>query len=104
MPCGTPCEVISGREDKHVVEARGYGAYVGTGRKRRKTVSEWIRRPVALFVVSVLLVALAAGAALAAVVQCVPGATTCQGTSQVDPRRLTEALLVERREQGLGEP
>jgi Ca2+-binding RTX toxin-like protein len=47
-------------------------------------VNEWITRPVALFVVSVLLVALAAGAALAAVVQCVPGAATCVGTDQAD--------------------
>jgi Ca2+-binding RTX toxin-like protein len=45
---------------------------------------EQIRRPLGLVVVSVLLVALAAGAALAAVVSCVPGATTCSGTSQDD--------------------
>ena len=43
-----------------------------------------IRRPLSIVVVSVLLVALAAGAALAAVVSCVPGATTCSGTTQDD--------------------
>ena len=43
-----------------------------------------IRRPLGIVVVSVLLVALAAGAALAAVVTCVPGATTCSGTTQDD--------------------
>jgi hypothetical protein len=52
--------------DIDVEEARGYGASVSNGKKeRRKTVRKRITRPVALFVVSVLLVALAAGAALA---------------------------------------
>jgi len=45
---------------------------------------EQIRRPLSIVVVSVLLVALAAGAALAAVVSCVPGATSCSGTTQDD--------------------
>lgn len=47
-------------------------------------MSKWITRPVALFVVSVLLVALAAGAALAVNLQCLPNAAQCLGTTSGD--------------------
>jgi Ca2+-binding RTX toxin-like protein len=53
-------------------------------KEEEKTMRKQIRRPLSIVVVSVLLVALAAGAALAAVVTCVPGATTCSGTIQDD--------------------
>jgi len=53
-------------------------------KEEEKTMRKQIRRPLGIVVVSVLLVALAAGAALAAVVSCVPGATTCSGTTQDD--------------------
>jgi hypothetical protein len=53
-------------------------------REEEKTMRKQIRRPLGIVVVSVLLVALAAGVALAAVVSCVPGATTCSGTTQDD--------------------
>jgi Ca2+-binding RTX toxin-like protein len=61
-------------------------------KEKEKTMRKQIRRPLSIVVVSLLLVALAAGAALAAVVSCVPGATACSGTTQDDYIKGTQGV------------